>query len=230
MMSTGRHVPEDPRATPEAPEGAPSANGATADRVNRPRSAHAAAAARAQAAAAARAAGNADARSAPAGTEAERTGAYAGLVTRAIAYAVDAAVINLAALLVGVVVALALSLLHRVPDDLKAVVAAILAVVYVLWAIGYFVTFWSTTGQTLGQRVMRIRVIDARGDAKLTPRRALVRVLGLGLATIPLFAGFVMMLWDDRRRCLQDRLARTVVVHAPPQARIVRRGIPREPA
>ena len=34
-------------------------------------------------------------------------------------------------------------------------------------------------------------------------------------AGIPLLAGFLIMLWDDRRRCLQDRLARTVVVDAP---------------
>ena len=95
--------------------------------------------------------------------------------------------------------------------------------------IGYFVTFWSTTGQTLGSRVMRIRVTDALGAAKVTPLRAVVRVGGLVLATIPLFAGFWIMLWDDRRRCLQDRLARTTVVHAPPQARIVRQAIPRGP-
>jgi hypothetical protein len=50
-------------------------------------------------------------------------------------------------------------------------------------------------------------------------------VAGLVLATIPLFAGFLMMLWDRRRRCLQDHLARTVVIHAPPQVRIVRRPV-----
>jgi uncharacterized RDD family membrane protein YckC len=226
-MSTGRDASEETGATPKAPG---DANGTPADGSARARTAHAAAAGRAHAAAAARARGNADARIAPAGTERERTGAYAGLVTRAIAYALDAAVINLAALVVGVVVALALSLLHRVPDDLKTVVATILAVVYLLWVIGYFVTFWSTTGQTLGARVMRIRVVDARGEAKLKPRRAVMRIVGLVLATIPLFAGFLMMLWDDRRRCLQDRMARTVVVHAPAQSRIVRRPIPREPA
>jgi hypothetical protein len=60
------------------------------------------------------------------------------------------------------------------------------------------------------------------------PRRALVRLVGVVLATIPLFAGFVIMLWDDRRRCLQDRMARTTVVHAPPQARIVRQAVPRQ--
>jgi hypothetical protein len=52
---------------------------------------------------------------------------------------------------------------------------------------------------------------------------------GIVLATIPLLAGCLIMLWDDRRRCLQDRIARTVVLHPQPQARIIRRRIPVEP-
>jgi uncharacterized RDD family membrane protein YckC len=60
---------------------------------------------------------------------------------------------------------------------------------------------------------MRIKVIDIRGRGPLRPRRALVRFVGLCLAALPLLAGLLMMLWDDRRRCLQDRLARTVVVY-----------------
>ena len=201
-----------------------------AERVQRVRAAHLAAAARAQAAAAQRARANADARSSiPNWTEAERTGAYAGLVTRTIAYCLDIAVINLVAFLTGAAVALAASLVGGLPDGVKKAGVVVGGVAYVLWVIGYFVTFWSTTGQTLGSRVMRIRVTDALGAAKVRPLRAVVRVGGLVLATIPLFAGFWIMLWDDRRRCLQDRLARTTVVHAPPQARIVRQAIPRDP-
>ena len=201
-----------------------------AERVQRVRAAHLAAAARAQAAAAQRARANADARSTiPNWTEAERTGAYAGLVTRTIAYCLDIAVINLVAFLTGAAVALAASLVGGLPDVVKKAGVVVGGVAYVLRVIGYFVTFWSTTGQTLGSRVMRIRVTDALGAAKVTPLRAVVRVGGLVLATIPLFAGFWIMLWDDRRRCLQDRLARTTVVHAPPQARIVRQAIPRDP-
>ncbi len=44
-------------------------------------------------------------------------------------------------------------------------------------------------------------------------RRALLRLAGLYLATISLGVGLLIMLWDERRRCLQDRLARTVVVY-----------------
>jgi uncharacterized RDD family membrane protein YckC len=59
--------------------------------------------------------------------------------------------------------------------------------------------------------VLRIRVRPARGG-RLPPRRALVRFAGVTLAAIPLFAGFLPILFDARRRGLQDFLARTVVV------------------
>jgi uncharacterized RDD family membrane protein YckC len=188
---------------------------------------HAARAARAQVAAALRARGAAATRGPDAGTDAERIGAYAGLMTRTIAYVLDGLAINLVALMVGVAAAIALSIFH-LSNVLEGAVTAALAVLYVLWAIGYFVAFWSTTGQTPGSRIMRIRVIDAHGAPRLKPRRAVVRVAGLVLATIPLFAGFLIMLWDRRRRCLQDRLARTLVVHAPPQVRIVRHPVARD--
>jgi uncharacterized RDD family membrane protein YckC len=199
-----------------------------AERARRVRAAHLAAAARAQVAAAARARDNADARAAPRWSEAERTGAYAGLVTRAIAYCIDIAAINAVAFVVGAAAALAASFVGGLPDVLDKVVIVLGGAVYLLWVVGYFATFWSTTGQTPGSRIMRIRVVDGGGADKIKPRRAIVRLVGLVLATIPLFAGFVIMLWDDRRRCLQDRMARTTVVHAPPQARIVRQAIPRD--
>jgi uncharacterized RDD family membrane protein YckC len=45
--------------------------------------------------------------------------------------------------------------------------------------------------------------------------RSTVRVLWLALCIIPLFAGFLPALVDDRRRGLHDLVAGTVVVHAP---------------
>ena len=59
--------------------------------------------------------------------------------------------------------------------------------VYVLWGIAYFVTFWSTTGQTPGNRVMRIQVVPS-GGGRLRPRRALVRFAGLWLAGVAALA------------------------------------------
>ena len=169
-------------------------------------SGHDALAARAQAAAAARVHG-------PEPSE-RALPAYAGFVTRAIAFAVDAAVINLVGTSVAVVVGLGLSVL-KVPSDTVKILAAIGGAVYVIWTIAYFVTFWATTGQTPGGHLMRIRVLRVQGDNPLPPGRAVVRLIGLTLAAIPLCAGFVPILLDDRRRGFHDWLARSVVIHAP---------------
>lgn len=151
---------------------------------------------------------------------------YVGLATRAISFALDAAVINLVATIVGVAVALILSVLH-LPHGLRSILTVIGGIAYVLWLVGYFVVLWSTTGQTPGARVMQIRVLAAAG---VTPdlRRALVRCAGLVLAALPLFAGFAPVLFDDKRRALQDRIAGTVVVETAQRsvadiARITRR-------
>jgi uncharacterized RDD family membrane protein YckC len=140
--------------------------------------------------------------------------AYAGLVTRTIAFALDAALVNGAALLVGVTIGLGVSILH-LPKQVDTAIAAILGAAWVIWLVGYFAFFWSTTGQTPGDRVMRIRVIDRHNRGPLRPLRAAMRFGGVILASIPLFAGILIMLWDDRHRCLQDRLARTVVIYVP---------------
>jgi uncharacterized RDD family membrane protein YckC len=140
--------------------------------------------------------------------------AYAGLVTRTIALALDAIVIDGIALIFGVTVGLGLSILH-LPSEVDAIVAAVMGLLAVLWTVGYFVFFWSSTGQTLGSRVMSIAVIDAYGRGSLKPRRALLRFVALCLGAIALLAGLWIMLWDRRRRCFQDRVARTVVVYMP---------------
>jgi uncharacterized RDD family membrane protein YckC len=170
---------------------------------------HAEVAARAQAAAAERAHGSAP-RSAPAP-------AYAGLVTRAVAFAIDAAIVNLTGALVGAVVGLALSVLET-PDKVDEALLGIGGLLYVVWTVGYFAGFWSTTGQTPGNRLMGIRVRQSRADEPLPLRRALLRFVGICLAAIPVLLGFLPILLNDRRRGLQDFIARTVVVHAPVEA------------
>jgi uncharacterized RDD family membrane protein YckC len=139
---------------------------------------------------------------------------YSGLVTRSIAFAVDAAVINGVAALVGVMLGLGISILH-LPSQADKVLAAIGTAVWVVWGISYFGFFWSSTGQTPGDRLMQIRVLAERTRRPVKPLQAAVRFGGLILAAIPLGAGYLIMLWDDRCRCLQDRLARTVVIYAP---------------
>ena len=143
--------------------------------------------------------------------------AYEGIVTRAIAFAIDAAVIQLAAIAVAGTFALILSVVSP-EDKLDGVLAWIGAAAYVLWLVGYFVTFWSATGQTPGNRLLQIRVCRASDGAPPSLAVALLRFAGLVAAALPLFAGFLPILLDDRRRGIQDMLARTVVVSASPRS------------
>jgi uncharacterized RDD family membrane protein YckC len=139
---------------------------------------------------------------------------YEGLVTRGLAFAVDAAVIDVVAIAVAAVVGLAVSVLE-IPDSVQKLLLAAGGVLFVIWSVAYFVTFWSTTGQTPGNRLLEIRVCRADDGGILRPRRALLRLVCLALAAIPLFAGFLPILVDNRRRGVHDMLAGTVVVGAP---------------
>ena len=208
----------------EAPRGeflppatvAPASNGAGSEDA----SAHAIAEARAQAAAA----GRVQART---GTVEHAAADYTGLVTRAIGFGIDAVIIDLAAVVVAAIVALALNIL-QVPSKIDTALAVLGAAAFIVWSAAYFVTFWSTTGQTPGARIMRFRVLAPGAKrGRIGPRRALLRLLGMILAAIPLLAGYFMVLFDDRRRGLHDRLAHTVVVDAPDTETPVRRRLAR---
>jgi uncharacterized RDD family membrane protein YckC len=150
----------------------------------------------------------------PAAVPAEPSQTCVGLVTRALAFAIDAALVNVAAVVAGVGVALVLAVVD-VSDSVRPALAGIGGGAYVLWSAAYFVAFWSTTGQTPGSRLLRIRVCD-RSGATIAPGRALLRFGALLLAALPLFAGFLPILVDDRRRGLHDMLAGTVVVGTDP--------------
>ena len=92
-------------------------------------------------------------------------------MTRAIGFGIDALIIDLAAVGVAAIVALALNLL-QVPSKIDTALAAVGAVALIVWAAAYFVTFWSTTGQTPGARIMRFRVLAPGAERGRIPRGA----------------------------------------------------------
>ena len=59
-------------------------------------------------------------------------------------------------------------------------------------------------------RLMRVRVVSASGKAP-SGWRSLIRLVGLAIAVILLFTGFLPALVDGRRRALQDFMAGTTV-------------------
>lgn len=75
----------------------------------------------------------------------------------------------------------------------------------------YFGLFWTLTGQTLGHRVLRLRVVDPRGRPP-RPWWAALRVLGHGLSLAAGAMGWLWVAFDRDKRGWHDHLARTYVV------------------
>jgi len=135
---------------------------------------------------------------------------YGGVATRAIALATDAAVTIVLFMSVVGTAALIASLVGGLRPEW--LVGALLAVGWMLVAGTYFVLFWSSSGQTPGMRLLHVRVRGPAGDPP-SIGRSLVRLVGLVLAIVPMFAGFIPVLFTERRRGLPDFLAGTVVLY-----------------
>jgi uncharacterized RDD family membrane protein YckC len=138
---------------------------------------------------------------------------YAGLITRAFAFAADVAIVYALLFVIGVVIALIVGAFSNF--NLNADAQTILGATAVwFFTLGlYLVSFWSLTEQTPGMRMLGIEVTDLEGK-RLTARRCVVRVIGMVLAAIPLFAGYFLILLRDDRRGLHDLMARSEVRYA----------------
>jgi uncharacterized RDD family membrane protein YckC len=79
--------------------------------------------------------------------------------------------------------------------------------------VGYFALFeGSGSGQTIGKRMLGIRVVDFETGAEITYGRALARTIGRLVSGFALFLGYLWMLWDRDGQTWHDKLASTTVV------------------
>jgi uncharacterized RDD family membrane protein YckC len=131
-----------------------------------------------------------------------------GLVTRALAVLVDAAIINAGFLGAAAVVAALFG-----SDGVSTLGFAFGTGAWILVIYLYAMTFWSLAGQTPGMRFLGIR-IEHDGSPRLGPRRARRRLFGALLALLPLGLGFLGLVTRDDRRGWHDRRADTDVVRA----------------
>jgi uncharacterized RDD family membrane protein YckC len=86
----------------------------------------------------------------------------------------------------------------------------------ILLAFGYYTYFHGRTGQTPGDAVMSIRVIDFR-DGTGEPigyGRAFLRCLVSIVSGFVLVLGYLWMLWDGEKQTWHDKAAGSVVVPA----------------
>jgi uncharacterized RDD family membrane protein YckC len=135
-----------------------------------------------------------------------------GLVTRALAALVDAAIINATFLGAAAVIAALFG-----SDGVSTLGFAFGTGAWIVVIYVYAMTFWSYAGQTPGMRFLGLR-IEHDGSPRLGRRRARRRLFGAVLALIPLGLGFLGILTRDDRRGYHDRRADTDMVGVDPAA------------
>jgi uncharacterized RDD family membrane protein YckC len=134
----------------------------------------------------------------------------AGPVTRSIAWAVDLACITAVMSIVGSVV----GVFGIISGDLAGALSMVL---YFLVSIGYgILAEWFWRGQTIGKRLLRLRVIDVQG-LKLQFSQVVVRNLFRFFDSLPAFyfIGGTACLLSRKCQRLGDIAANTVVIRTP---------------
>lgn len=134
----------------------------------------------------------------------------AGPITRFLAWSVDFACITAAVS----VSQTALGAAGIISFDLSRALAILS---YFLISIGYGIAAeWYWRGQTIGKRLLRLRVMDAEG-LRLQPHQIIVRNLMRVVDSLPLFylIGGMACLVNGRAQRLGDLAANTIVVRNP---------------
>lgn len=136
--------------------------------------------------------------------------ALAGPVTRCLAVAIDFVSTMILAGFVGRIISLA----GLIDQDFAQ---ALIWIAYFVISIGYGVLFeWSWRGQTIGKKLLRLRVVDANG-LRLQFHQVLLRNLLRCVDMLPAFylVGGIVSLCSSRAQRLGDLAAGTVVIHQP---------------
>jgi uncharacterized RDD family membrane protein YckC len=92
---------------------------------------------------------------------------------------------------------------------LSVILASLAWVAYNRWMIA------GKTGQSLGKRLTKIKLISEETTAPIGPGNACIRDLVHILDALTV-VGYLWPLWDDKKKTLGDKIMKTIVVRATP--------------
>ncbi|MFA5776648.1 MAG: RDD family protein [Patescibacteria group bacterium] len=130
---------------------------------------------------------------------------YAGFFERFIAALIDGVLIGIANFVLGFVLGTVLGGAKWVQSVANLIAMAM--------AASYYVYFISQRGQTIGKKVMHLRVQNITTGQNLDVVSAILReIVGKFLSGVVLLLGYFWMLWDDKKQTWHDKIAKSIVV------------------
>ena len=132
----------------------------------------------------------------------------AGAVSRGLAMLIDGVFVNLAFTAFVALVTLVANAFGGNGEGGSAIAIAIGSTAWLSFSAVFLLGFWSLAGQTPGMRFVGIRL-----DDRLSLRRSIKRLIGLGLSVVTFGIGFLGIVFRESRQAWEDRFSVTVVVY-----------------
>lgn len=130
---------------------------------------------------------------------------YGGFWIRVVAYIIDYVILGV----VEGIIAVILGVNFSDPSNGR----------YSLWSfidlilfVAYFGGLWTYMGATVGQRIFKLRVVDANTGQPIGIGKALLRVVGLFVSFLVCFVGVIWVAFDARKQGWMDKIAGTLVL------------------
>ena len=145
----------------------------------------------------------------------------AGFFSRMVAFILDLILLTILELMSGLVIFIVLRFfrfkqlldfvgsLLGIEDQIAQFIALISPILFVVVLV-YFVFFWTLVGFTPGKALFGLCIVRQDGK-RLSAKRALLRYLGYWVSAIPLFLGFVWIIFDRQHEGWHDKIADTHV-------------------
>lgn len=77
--------------------------------------------------------------------------------------------------------------------------------------VAYLLAFWIWKGATPGKMICKLQIVNEKGG-KITPKHAILRVLGYFVSFISLCIGFIWIGFDEKKQGWHDKIAKTYVI------------------
>ncbi len=130
---------------------------------------------------------------------------YGGFWIRVVAYIIDGVII-------GVVAGIIDAVLHINLTDPQNPSYGAGGGVNLVLSFAYFVGMWTYQGATLGQRIFKLKVVDANTGQPIAFGKAALRWLGLLVSFLVCFVGVIWVAFDARKQGWMDKIAGTLVI------------------
>jgi len=140
---------------------------------------------------------------------------YGGFLRRLSAFLIDSLFLQAAAFLVTVIGILIIGSDSELPGgEIGPLLNSYYASAAVM-CIFYFIYFHAVTGQTIGKRMLGMKVVQTTGEP-MSAGAAFLRCVGYLVSGMFFFLGFLWIAFDGRKQGWHDKIAGTLVIRGEP--------------